>query len=74
MQATCGPTALQQQRRRHRRIDAAGQAADDALVADALPQLRHGLLEERADLPQSLAAADIVEEVMQDSAAVAACG
>ena len=31
---------LDQQRRRHRRIDAAGQAADDAVPADRLAQLR----------------------------------
>ena len=61
---------LQQQRRRHRRIDAAGQAADDAMVADALAQLGHGLFDERADLPDARAAADVVEEVAQDLAAV----
>ena len=53
-----------------RRIDAAGQAADHAIVADTLAEVGHRLLDERLHLPQPLAAACVVEEVAQHQAAV----
>src|SRR5579884_2309698 len=52
------PDGSQQQRRGHRRIDAAGQAADDAVLADPFPQGLDRLLQKRTDLPQAVAAAD----------------
>src|SRR5262249_35456194 len=55
---------------RHRRVHAARQAADDAVAADALAQLGHAALDERAELPQALTAADLDQEVAEDAAAV----
>src|SRR5579885_1459488 len=63
------PDGSQQQRRGHRRIDAAGQAADDAVLADAFPQGLDRLLQKRTDLPQAVAAADVVDKVAQQLAA-----
>ena len=59
-----------EQRRGHRRVHAARQAADDAVVADALAEVDDRLLDERLHLPQPLAAASVVEEVAQHQAAV----
>src|SRR5262249_37429020 len=42
---------------------------DDAVTADGLPQLRHGLIDERLQLPASPTAAHIVEEVAEDAVA-----
>src|SRR5436309_7942097 len=40
------------------------------MAADALPQLFRRALPERLDLPQTLAAADVVEEVPENPAAI----
>ena len=59
MHESCGPIAWYKQRRDDGRIDAAGQAADHAVVADALADLRDRLLGEIAQLPRAGAAADV---------------
>ena len=70
MHATCGPTALSSSAAVTDESTPPDRPQMTRSVADALPQFRHGLLEERADLPQALAAADVVEEIVQDAAAV----
>ena len=52
--------------RRHRRIDAAAQRADDAAVADLRADPRRRLLDKRRHRPVAGAAADAVREVAQD--------
>ncbi len=54
----------------HRRIDAAGESTDDPLAADALANLRHGLLDGRAGRPGGFTAADAKEEVADDGLAL----
>ena len=66
MQESCGPIAWYKQRGDDGRIDAAGQAADDAVVADALANLRDRLLGEVAQPPGAGAAADVGEKVGED--------
>ena len=64
-----------QQRRADRRIDAAGQSADDPVGrADPAGDLGHGALEERAHRPGPRVAADPVEEVAQDQGAIGRVG
>ncbi len=74
MQESCGPIASEQQRGRHRRIDAAGKSADHAALADDFADRLDLALDERADPPRALAAADVPDEIAQDVAAVLACG
>src|SRR5207247_3008330 len=57
---------LRDERRRDRRIDAAGQRADRVTIADRSAQLLDSLLDERRGGPVPRAAADAVEEIAQD--------
>ncbi len=56
-----------EQCRRHLGIDAAGETADDAVIANALPQLRDRLFDERLDLPGAVTATDIVQEIAKNA-------
>ena len=55
-------------------IDAAGEAADDRGVADLLADGLDRLGDEVAHLPVAGAAADVVEEVLEDRPRPWACG
>ena len=57
---------LGQQRRHDRGIDAAGQAANDAAIANSLAQFADRLLGEIVQLPRAVAAADVRQEIRQD--------
>src|SRR5204863_10097858 len=57
---------LDEEGRRNRGIDAAGQAADDAVLADAPANVGDSLLDERFELPLAGAAANVVKEVVQN--------
>ncbi len=70
MQESCGPIALVQQRGDDGRIDAARKAADDAVRADALADLRDRLFGEIAEPPGAGAAADVRQEIGEDRLAV----
>ena len=56
--------------RRDRRIDAAGEAADDLAVADLLADLRDLLVDHRRRRPALLAAGDLAQEALEDLLAV----
>ena len=60
--------------RSHGGIHAAGQAQDDLLIADALPQGLDGILNEGIHLPVAGAEADIVQEVFEHLIAELAVG
>ena len=60
--------------RRHGGIHAAGQAKDDLLVPDLLPEGGHGILDEGVHPPGALAMAYIVQEIPQDLLAVFTVG
>ena len=62
------------QARSHGGIHAAGQAENDLLIADALPQSLDGILNERIHLPVAGAEADIVQEVFEHLIAELAVG
>ena len=61
---------LVHQRGGHRRVDAAGQAADDPAVADLRPDRRDLLLDDRGHRPRRPAPAGVVEEVLEQLLAV----
>ena len=61
---------LVDQHRRHRRVDAAGQAADHPALADLLADLLDRLLAERAHGPVAAAADDLAHEIAQQRRAV----
>ena len=61
---------LVHQQRRDRRVDAAGQAADDAAVADLGLDAGHGFVDERRHRPVAAAAADVDGEGPQQVGAV----
>ena len=61
---------LEQQGRADTGINAAGEAADHALVADPGLDLGHGPVDKCLHLPRTLAAAHIAEEVGQDLTAM----
>ena len=58
------------EQRRHRGVDAAGQAADHAPVADLGADPRHLLVDDRGRAPIARAAADVAEEGGEDVLAV----
>ena len=51
-------------RRRHRRVDSAGEGADDAAVADLAADVRHRRVDEAGCFPVAAAPADVVEKVV----------
>jgi len=59
------PDRAVHERRRHRRIDPAGQAAHGPGASDLLPDLLRRLLDERLHRPRSATAADVVDEVRE---------
>ena len=61
---------LVDQHRRHRRVDAAGQAADHPALADLLADLLDRLVAERAHGPVAAAADDLADEIAQQRRAV----
>ena len=58
------------QRRRHRRVDTPGEAGDHLLIAHLLPDIRHGLVDDRLLGPIALGAAGCGEEPFQNLLAV----
>ena len=58
------------ERGRHRRVDAAGEPAQHALVTDRGPDRRHLLLDDVGHRPRGLGAGDLVEEVLEHGLAV----
>ena len=54
------------EQRGDRRVDAAGQAADDLAVADLGADARDLLLDDRRRRPRHVAAADVAQEVRED--------
>src|SRR5439155_18304938 len=58
-----------QERCRHGGIDPTRQTTDDAVVANGFLQLRHGLVDERLQLPGAAAAAHVVQEIAKDAVA-----
>ena len=61
---------LVQERRGHRRVDAAAQPQDHVVVADLLADGGHLLVDERARRPVAAEVADLGDEVAQDGRAV----
>ena len=54
------------EQRRHRRVDAAAQPADDLAVADLVADARDLLLDDRRRRPRHVAAADVAQEALED--------
>ena len=75
MHATCGPTARSSRAAVTDESTPPDRPQMTRLVADALrTSCATVCVEERADLPQSVTAADVVEEIAQDARRPAACG
>jgi len=52
--------------RRHAGIHATGQAKDNVLIADLLPDILHGLVDVTAHIPFAPASGDLVDKVLDD--------
>src|SRR3989442_14889879 len=68
-QVSCSPTALHQQGG-HRRVDAPGEPADHPLAPHLGPDPLDLLLDHRRGRPAHVAAADVLEEGLEDGGAV----